>query len=117
MQSRLALLCVVLAGCSSDPEPGNPPPGEPPPIEQPPPSLSGTYDVTTAMDLGVATVLPAPASDYVATLAAFRRDPAQALFDLLDAAGVPLVAELRAALPDVLEDKLNDWIDDAILGR
>jgi len=76
----------------------------------------GTYDVTTTVDL-TATVLPAPASEYVETLAEFRRDPADALFRLLDDAGVPLVAELRAALRDVLEDRLADWLDDAILGR
>ena len=106
MQLRIALVCAILAGCSRDPS-----------AEQPPPRPSGTYDVTTTVDLTAATVLPAPASDYVATLADFRRAPADTLFQLLDEAGVPLVAELRDALPDVLEDRLADWLDDAIVAR
>ncbi len=111
-----ALLMVVAAGCSSN-EAGGPGPAPEPPPSSGGLATSGTYDVITTIDLTVASVLPASAASYVEILADFRRDPAETLFRLLDDAGVPLVAELRAVLPDVLEAQLAGWLSDAILDR
>ena len=41
-------------------------------------------------------------------------NPAEALLDLAERRGVPAVGILRAALPDVLEDKLEGWINGEI---
>jgi hypothetical protein len=50
----------------------------------------------------------------VVTLHDFSTAPAHTLIDLAEAAGVPAVSELRAALPDSLESRLEGWIDDQI---
>lgn len=87
---------------------------DPPP--PPPPSIvaSGTYQVRSQIDVTVETVLPEPAEEIVVTLRNFSVDPAHTLIDLAEQAGVPAVSELRAVLPDVLESKLEGWIDDEI---
>ncbi len=79
-------------------------------------SVRGTYEVTTTFDLTAASVAPAPANEALTTLTQLRDDPAGLMFDLLDAAGVPLVEELRNALPGFVEDQLEDWIDAALAG-
>jgi hypothetical protein len=50
----------------------------------------------------------------VGTLRDFSVNPASTLFDLAEDAGVPAVAEIRAALPGYLEDKLYGWINGEI---
>jgi hypothetical protein len=84
----------------------------------PPPSpidgVRGTYEVTTTLDLTAASVAPEPANEALTTLAQLRDDPTALFFTLLETAGVPLVHELRSALPDVVEDQLADWIDAAL---
>ena len=77
-------------------------------------SAHGTYRVRSVFDVTVAAVLPQPAYEIVATLRDFSTEPAHTLIDLAEDAGVPAVSELRAALPDVLENKLEGWIDDQI---
>lgn len=74
----------------------------------------GAYQIRSTFDLTAAAVLPEPAYDLVETLHAFSTAPAHTLLDLAADAGVPAVAELRAALPDALESRLEGWIDDRI---
>jgi hypothetical protein len=74
----------------------------------------GTYQVRTKIDVTAEAVLPAPAEELVVTLRDFSVHPGHTLFDLADEAGVPAVSELRAVLPDVLESRLDGWIDDEI---
>jgi len=74
-----------------------------------------TYDVTTKVDMTAASLTPGPAYDALQTATQLREDPAGLIFDLLDAAGVPLVDELRDALPSYLEDELEGWINDALV--
>jgi hypothetical protein len=76
--------------------------------------IEGSYQVTTTFDLTASSVAPDPAYDALTTLTELRDDPAALIFDLLDAAGVPLVGDLRDALPGYLEDQLEDWIDAAL---
>ena len=45
-------------------------------------------------------------------LADLRVDPADTLFQVLDDAGVPLVADLFDLLPSVLENRIKGWIND-----
>jgi hypothetical protein len=88
------------------------PPDEPPPV----PSATGSYALTSTFEIPATAVLPEPAADLVSLLGDFQDEPADTLFDILDDAGVPLVDELRDALPGVVEDELEDWIDEEILG-
>lgn len=107
----LAPCALVCASCLSDGGAGDedvavgPPPGI---------TVSGGYALVSPMDLTVGAVLPAPIADYVDVLRQLRDDPGNAFFDLLEDAGVPLVSELRAVLPDSLESKVGGWISDAI---
>jgi len=90
---------------------------DPLPLPLPPapvPVPGGLYQVTTQLDLTIEALLPEPAEQLVVTLRNFSQHPAHTLIDLADAAGVPAVAELRAALPDALESRLEGWIDDEL---
>lgn len=75
---------------------------------------SGAYQVRSKIDLTVEAVLPAPAEELVVTLRDFSVHPGHTLIDLADQAGVPAVSELRALLPDLLESRLDGWIDEEI---
>lgn len=115
-----SLLAASLAGCldPSDDDGRTPPDlAEPPPAPPgpgPSPLPGGTYEITSQIDLTAEGVLPEPAAQMVATLRDFSTQPAHTLLDLADEAGVPAVAELRAALPDALESRLEGWIDEEI---
>jgi hypothetical protein len=116
-----ASLLSLASGCAIVPPDGDDGSGGddtvdplPPP---PPPSTAaarGAYQVRSTFDLTIAAVLPEPAYQMVETLDAFSTAPAHTLIDLAEAAGVPAVSELRAALPDSLESRLEGWIDDQI---
>jgi len=123
---KLLFACSLLAGCvfpthGSDPgddvdvgddAPGKKPPAPPPP--PPPPVAAGSYQVTSKIDVTAEAILPEPAEQLVVTLRDFSVEPAHTLIDLADEAGVPAIGELRALLPDVLENKLEDWLDEEI---
>lgn len=117
-----SLLAASLTGCldSDDdrrplPDPVEQPPAPPaPPGPMPPLLPSGTYRVSNQIDLTAEGLLPEPAAQMVATLRDFSLHPAHTLIDLADEAGVPAVAELRAALPDALESRLEGWLDEEI---
>jgi hypothetical protein len=83
----------------------------PPP---PPPVASGIYHVQSDIDLTVEALLPQSVEDVVVTLRDFETNPAKTMFDLAEDAGVPAVGTLRDALPQVLEDKLEGWINGEI---
>lgn len=82
----------------------------------PPPLASGTYQVTSTIDLTVEALLPESVEDIVVTLRDFEANPAHTLFDLAEDAGVPAVGTIRDALPSYVEDKLEGWINDYIAG-
>src|SRR4051812_45396702 len=107
---RLAISLVLLTGClphaSSDDgdDPG------PTPIA----AADGTYQVRSQIDITIEALLPEPAEEVVVTLRDFSTEPAHTLITLADDAGVPAISELRTVLPDVLESRLEGWIDDEI---
>jgi hypothetical protein len=78
------------------------------------PRVSGTFTLTSSLDIRVANVLPTAIYDKLDVMRGLRDDPGNTFFDLLEDAGAPLVAELRAVLPDAVEAKVGDWITDAI---
>lgn len=88
----------------------------------PPPSpselnASGTYTLTSTVDVPPTVLASQPVADFLDLLRDLRTDPAAALFKVLDEAGVPLAAQLGAAVPGVVRGQLNDAINDYLLGR
>lgn len=120
MTMKILFACSLLAGCAiHHPPSGGGGGGDddvPPPPPPPPPTVvaSGVYQVRSMIDVTVEAILPAPAEELVVTLRDFSDQPAHTLIDLADQAGVPAVAELRDLLPDVLEGRLEGWLDDEI---
>lgn len=112
MKTALVSLLAIV-GCASPTDPYGEGLGDP---ENPIPQQSseGPYAVVNRVDFTVEAILPAQLAFTVATLRAFSENPASALFDLAEAKGVPAVGLVRAALPGVLEDKLEGWINDAL---
>ena len=118
MTKTILLACSLLAGCvvhhpvlggDDDDVPTTPPPPPPPVVV-----AAGAYQVRSVIDVTVEAVLPEPAEELVVTLREFSEQPAHTLIDLADEAGVPAVSELRDLLPDMLESRLEGWLDDEI---
>jgi hypothetical protein len=82
-----------------------------------PPTLAEGYTIENQVDLTASQVLPPSFAASIELLVQLREEPGEALFTLADLAGVPAVDALRAALPDVLEDRVTGWIDDRIAAR
>jgi hypothetical protein len=116
----LASLASLQAGCLAvspggvDGAPGDDTGGPQRPPEPADAIARGVYQVRSVFDVTADAVLPQPAYELVATLRDFSTAPAHTLIDLADDAGVPAVSELRAALPDALDSRLEGWIDDQI---
>ena len=112
-------LLSIAPACVIVPPEGGSDPGDdtvdPAPTPAPAPSTArGAYQVRSMFDITAAAVLPQPAYELVETLGDFSTAPAHTLIDLAADAGVPAVSELRAALPDSLESRLEGWIDERI---
>lgn len=71
----------------------------------------GTYQLTSDLTVEALALLPASAYQGVQVIEDLRDHPARTLFDQAEAAGVPAVGTLRAALPTALESRLEGWID------
>ncbi len=132
MRNAIALVCL-LAGCVTNQSPssdtdtdtdadtdtgtgtGSGSGSNTQPQPQPPqPVANGTYQVRSDIDLTIEALLPETVAGYVATLRAFSTNPAETMFDLAEDAGVPAVQEIRDALPDAVENKLEGWINGEI---
>lgn len=72
------------------------------------------YTVATTMDFTVEQVLPPQIELAVVTLRTFSTNPAQALVDAADHAGVPAVGALYSAIPGFIKDRLEGWLDDEL---
>ncbi len=109
-----SLAASLLVGCGvsdSGADGGGEPVGTP---EDPVPAKTGPYRLTTTVDFTIEAILPPQIEEVVVTLRQFSTNPAEALLDLAERRGVPAVGILRAALPGVLEDKLEGWINGEI---
>lgn len=105
---KQTLLVLLAAGCgTSSPDTADP---------QPPTAAAGTYLLVNRIDLTAEAVLPDQAEQMISTLRTFSTNPARALIDAADDAGVPAVADLYDALPSVITDRLDGWINDEIAG-
>jgi len=107
-----SLTASLLVGCTAaDPQDGADPVGTP---EDPVPAKTGPYQLTSTVDFTIEAILPPQIEEVVVTLRDFSTNPAHALLDLAERRGVVAVTILRAALPGVLEDKLEEWINNEI---
>jgi len=119
LHMRIALLAVCtaqLAACTTtpgadDPGQGNDPVGTP---ENPVPAKTGPYAVRNTIDFTAEAILPGQAALVVATLREFSENPARALIEVADQAGVPAVGALYGAIPGVIKDRIEGFINDEI---
>ena len=103
----------LLVGCgASGSDAAEGPVGTP---EDPVPAKTGPYQLVSTVDFTVEAILPPQIEQVVVSLRDFSTNPAHALLDLAEQHGVVAVTILRAALPGVLEDKLEGWINGEIV--
>ena len=106
-----SLAASLLVGCGMSDQVDGELVGTP---EDPVPARTGPYQVVSTVDFTIEAILPPQIEEVVVTLRDFSTNPAEALLDLAERRGVPAVGILRAALPDVLENKLEEWINGEI---
>jgi hypothetical protein len=82
--------------------------------ENPVPSKTGPYTLTNKIDFTVEAILPPQIELVVTTLREMETNPAHAIITIADRAGVPAVGALYGAIPGVLKDKIEGWINDEI---
>lgn len=112
--AALAALFAIGCGASSPEDVGDGvdfPEGTP---EDPVPAKTGPYAVRNTVDFTAETILPAQVELVVLTLRNFSTNPASALIDAADQAGVPAVKTLYDAIPGIIKDKIEGFINDQI---
>ncbi|HEY0192719.1 MAG TPA: hypothetical protein VGC42_16480 [Kofleriaceae bacterium] len=111
--SRLIPICLgLVAACGSVTHSGSDDQGGT--QQDPVPFKTGPYALVNHVDFTVEAILPAQAELVVATLRAISTNPAHAIVTIAGDAGVPAVGTLYGALPSVVTDKLEGWINDEI---
>jgi hypothetical protein len=103
----IVLVTLGLGGCGGEPASDS----SPAPLSDAGASATGTYALTTTLELPATLLAPQPAADAFTTLRGLRTNPAGTMFDLLEQAGVPRAQQLHQALPDVLQSRLDGWIN------
>lgn len=114
MRTALLVATLSLAACGVSPGDGagtDEAQGTP---ENPVPAKTGPYALTNKIDFTVEQVLPQQIEAVVLTLRELETNPAHALISIADRAGVPAVGALYGAIPGVLKDRLEDWINGEI---
>jgi len=116
---RSAILLVgtsLLAACgASDPVAENPYGAGTPESPVPETNQSGApYRMVNTIDFTAEAILPAQGELIVSTLREFSTNPARALITAADAAGVPAIAALYGAIPGVIKDRIEGWINDEV---
>jgi hypothetical protein len=76
--------------------------------------LSGKYELSTRYDLTTAGVLPDIASQTLKALSDLESNPSKTILDLLEAAKVPIVANLLDAIPDEVKAPFEGWFNDHV---
>jgi len=105
MRSFVLASTLLLMACPA-------PDGDPTPDPLPEPvTLTGTYQVTSEFAVPATVAAPGPLGDSLRLLHQLSVNPASALLDLADSAGVPAVGTLRTVLPSALEDELEGWMN------
>ncbi|MCX5747726.1 MAG: hypothetical protein NT062_35120 [Proteobacteria bacterium] len=117
MRASLLLLLgsSLLAACSTtDPGSAPNPYGEGTPDNPVPSTTTGPYQVVNTIDFTTEAILPAQGELIVSTLREFSTNPAHALIDIADQAGVPAVGALYGVIPGVIKDRIEGWINDEL---
>jgi hypothetical protein len=96
-------LALVLAACAAPADP-------PPPIPDPVP-LSGTYQVSSLIDVPAMAAVPGTPGDALRLVDDLAQNPAAAILDLAESADVPALGTIRAILPETLASQLEGWIN------
>lgn len=110
------VLCAALAACSSAPVAERPAAHTGPAAAPaaPTPALAGAYLLTTRLDPITAGLLGKKAAAGLALVADLEQHPGRTLLAAAELSGAGVVTDLRKVLPDSLESKLTDWLDEAI---
>ncbi len=87
------------------------PAGPPPAPAHDPVALTGTYQVTSQFQVPATVAAPGPLGDSLRLLHELSTNPGGALLDMAEMAGVPALGELRAILPQSLQDQLEGWMN------
>jgi hypothetical protein len=80
-----------------------------------PPKLDGRYEVSSEFDLTTAGLLPEVMNDTLKALSNFREHPSQTIFDLADAAGVPVVPNVLNAIPGPIRGLVLGFVDEHVI--
>lgn len=104
------LVATLLLCACPGPDPIDDPHPDPDPIVTPH-ALTGTYQVTSQFEVPATVAAPGPLGDALRLLHQLAENPAAALLDLAETAGVPSLGTLRAVLPSTLEDELEGWMN------
>jgi hypothetical protein len=105
MRSFVLAATLLFTACSA-------PDGDPTPDPVPEPvALAGSYQVTSQFAVPATVAAPGPLGDSLRLLHELSVNPASALLDLADTAGVPAIGTLRAVLPSALEGELEGWMN------
>ncbi|MBS1119723.1 MAG: hypothetical protein H6Q90_1951 [Deltaproteobacteria bacterium] len=110
MTSLLAIGCTA-SGPGDDVTGGDDPVGTP---TNPQPAKTGPYQMRNTIDFTIEAILPPQAELVVATIRDFSTNPAHALITIADKAGVPAVGALYNAIPGIIKDRLEGFINDEI---
>jgi hypothetical protein len=73
--------------------------------------LLGRYQVVSQLSVPAAAAAPGPLGDALDLVHGLAENPASALLDLAEDAGVPALDTIRAVLPDTLEAELEGWMN------
>jgi hypothetical protein len=91
------------------------PSADPDPVPGPA-ALTGTFQVTSQLEVPATVAAPGPLGDSLRLLHQLSVNPGGALLDMADAAGVPALGTLRLVLPASVEDRLEGWMNDYLEG-
>lgn len=117
--SYLPVLCAALAACSSAPVAEKPAaqPGLLPALAAPTPALAGAYQLTTRLDPVTAGLLGKKAAAGLSLIGDLEQHPGRTLLAAAELSGASVLTDIRKLVPDSLESKLADWLDEAIRGQ
>ena len=110
MRTALVLSLLAATGCAAQTTLPNGTQTDPLPTS----GDAGAYQLTSTVDFTVEAVVPAQVELVIETLREFSINPAHALIVVADRAGVPAVGVLYNAIPGVIKDRIEGWINGEI---
>lgn len=104
---------LILAACDLDARsPADDPSGDGAAVVVPDPvPLTGKYTVVSRFEVPAAAAAPGPLGDALGLVHGLAENPARAVLDAAEDAGVPALGTLRTVLPDALEEKVEGWMN------